>query len=323
MKIAGLKREIAERENARGEISRKVNGYCEKKFGIENFFSIADKHFERQTSKFQVCLSRQVPTPNIEHLALYLSAKEWGIEPLFLSLIRDTFPQNSTNEYKKSLVLMPLLVMARNGNLAINCKRISPEKNLQGAIFSELKSNCGKSLPDFHWEMMKKALPEISVEKDDLSGFFSELFLNAKKNLPEFVFEKFGRYEKKRRLSFGESFSETENVRPPADWYYFFYLLLFLDGSRGLASTVDEDPEVILWFEENNKKIQDICGFAPLILSTPLKVNVGVFHSKLNEVPQKALGGNGFMRALPRPTEDDVRFFDIMKHYEEELIAHS
>jgi hypothetical protein len=322
MRKQELSLEVIRRRSARESIRNAVNAYCEKKFGIRDFFAIADKHFMKQTDDFQICLSRQVPTPNIEHLALYLAAREWGIVPTFLSLIRDTFPQKGINEYKKSLISVPLVKKARNGGFAVNCQRVSGEKVLQGMIFSELRSFCGKRLPDFHWDMLEKAIPEGEIEKKDLSSFFSELFFEAKRCLPEFVFVRRGRYEKRFERS---NCSITDDIRPPADWYYFFYLMIFLDGFRGLASTVDEDLKVVRWFEENNQKIKDICGFAPLILDTPLKVRMGEFHSKLNEIPQKALvGGSEFLGSLSRPISTDKScFFEIMKHYEKELIARS
>ncbi len=176
MKLGQLKNEIEKRRYAQGHIKERINAYCKKNFGIENFFLIANKHFPKQDS-FQICLARQVPMPNIEHLSLYLAANEWGISPMFLSLVRDTFPQRGINNYKKSIISIPLLKKGRKGGLIVNCKRVSDQKNLQGAIFSELKSHCGKTLPEFHWEMMKKAIPEEEIEKKDLSNFFSELFL--------------------------------------------------------------------------------------------------------------------------------------------------
>ncbi|MFZ2188067.1 MAG: hypothetical protein WAV73_00700 [Candidatus Moraniibacteriota bacterium] len=321
MKREQIKKEVATRRNAQGEIRSSINAFCAKEFGIEDFFAIADKHFPEQLDEFQVCLVRQVPTPNVEHLATYLSAKAWGLEPVYMSLTRDSFPQQATeNQYKKSLVNSPRMFRGRKG-ISVQHERLVQDSVLQNIILSDLGTKCGRKLPEVHWELMGKAIPN-PPQKLELAGFFQELLMSSSKNLPRCVFVRQGRREK---MFYGCNFSEANDPRPPADWYYFFYLLLFVSGSRGLASTVDEDPEVLAWFKEGNQKIENICGFLPLILDTPLKVEVDGFCSKLNEIPRKALGGNGFLKSLPAPPQATVDgcFFGLMKHYEEGLIAHS
>ncbi|MFA5961306.1 MAG: hypothetical protein WC848_01315 [Parcubacteria group bacterium] len=321
MKRKQIEKEVAARTNRRDQIRSSVNAYCAEEFGIKDFFAIADKHLPEQMGGFQVCLVRQVPTPNVEHLATYLSAKAWGLEPVYMSLTRDSFPQQAAeNQYKKSLVNSPRMFHGRKG-ISVQHERLVQDSVLQNIILADLRTKCGRKLPEVHWELMEKAIHN-PPQKLELAGFFQELLMSSSKNLPRCVFVRQGRREK---IFYGCDLSEANDPRPPADWYYFFYLLLFVSGSRGLASTVDEDPEVIAWFRESNQKIKNICGFLPLILDTPLKVEADGFCSKLNEIPRKALGGNGFLRSLPTPSQTTIDgcFFDLMKHYEKELIAHS
>jgi hypothetical protein len=321
MKRDQVEREAATRRCAQVEIRSSINAFCAKEFGIKDFFVIADKYFPEQMDGFQICLVRQIPTPNVEHLATYLSAKAWGLEPVYMSLTRDSFPQQAAeNPYKKSLVNSPRMFHGRNG-ISVQFERISQEGALQNIIFSDLGTKCGRKLPEVHWELMEMAIPN-PPQKLELSSFFQELLLSSSKNLPHSVFVRQGRREK---MSSYYGYSEANDPRPPAAWYYFFYLLLFVSGYRGLASTVDEDPEVVEWFRESNQKIKDICGFLPLILDTPLKVEVDGFCSKLNEIPRKALGGNGFFKSLSAPSQATIDgcFFGLMNHYEKELIAQS
>lgn len=317
MKLFQVKNEIEQRRKNAKKIRSKINEFCNEKYGIENFFAIADKHLGCEDN-FQICLARQIPTPNIEHIALYLASREWGMKPLFLSLIRDSYPQNEKNGYKKSLVNSPMIFRGRNGKIVAQNIKFSKEKALQNAILSEIKNVNGISLPEMHWSLMKQAITHDLPVKKDMSDFFSEVLSCAKKNLPRKIFVKNGKHEQK--IDFCNY--KLDEARPPADWYYIFHLLLFLEGRYGLASTVDENQEVINWFRINNQKIKDICGFYPLILDIPLKVNADGFCSSLNEIPKKSLSGNGFMSSISLSKQSsEMCFFEIMKHYETELIV--
>jgi len=320
MNFKEIEKEIDLRRRSREEIRSRVTDFCRDEFGINDFFKIVDKYFCNNTERFKICLARQVPTPNVEHISLRCSVADWGFEPIFISLTRDSYSQNGEDAYKNSLINSPRMFVGRKGNLVVQSKRLIKDCFLNNTIFSEIELECGDSLPDVHWGWMKEVFAEKTPQKIEIGGFFSEVLFNAKKNLPKHVFAKANKREV--RIPYSDK-DCNEDLRPPADWYYFFYLLLFLEGQFGLASTIDEDPKIIGWFEKNNQLIENICGVRPLILNTPLKVQVGNFLSKLNEIPRKALGGNGYLDSISKPNQPvaDLSFFQLMKHYQKEIIA--
>lgn len=323
-----IKDAIQLRQESKEMIREKINEYCFKMYGIENLFSIIDTIFPKNEG-LDICLARQIPTPNIEHLSLKLSVRylsqSQGIQaqPLFMSFHRDAYP-NVQNSYKKSLVNIPILFRSKKGTLITQGQKIS-KGDIQGMILSEIDSIFNKKLPEYHWELMEKAFYEDAklLHKTDVTIFFQSVLNACTKNLPEKMYLRKGVKEElvetKELIRQGLNIKDLD-LRPPATWYYFFYLCLFLDGHKALASTLDEDPNVLAWFDTNNVQMEQICGFQPFILDTPLRVNTGELVSKLEEVPKKALGGNGFLKSLG-PLESNLDFFRIMNHYQKELIT--
>ncbi len=324
---------VEERLADSAQIRKRIDAFCADTYGIERFSEIVEKHFPVQDKKLQVCLARQIPTANIEHLAVKAAVdclQESGVDAttVFLSFVRDGFASNC---YKMSLVKLPFIFRSRKGKIVVEGQKILDKQQrycIEGRIFAYMRTIDGNSLVEHHKQMLCDALKIKSETLHflDASDFFTEILCKAKKNGPMFVYKKRG--EKEVKAPFRGHVEADKVMRPPADWYYLFYLFIFADGRRALASTVDEDPRVVQWFEKSVAQIKDICGFVPLLLSTPLKVSVQVgvnggaktHHSKLNEIPKKALSNNGWMHAIPSPDLADT-FYNIVRHYEEQFIA--
>ena len=301
------------------KIRNSINDYCSEKYGIENFFSIVDE-FLPESDKTQVCLARQVPTANIEHIALKLAADYLNLEALFLSFSRDSYPQ-SLNEYKKSLVKPIYLFKSRQGRITPQGSKLA-SGNVQGLILSEIKTSKGSRIVDFHQELIESVFykPGTSPRQEEMSVFFSKILTSCSKNLPEKVFVKNGERE---ILTDIRDVDDLSLVRPPASWYYLFYLFIFVDGKRVLADSYScDDGKIKSCFIDNIELIKKISGFEPLIFEVPNFIEVDGYRSNLTEIPKKSLEGNGFLNKINKP-EQDKSFKLTMEHFAQELIFNS
>jgi len=76
-----------------------------------------------------------------------------------------------------------------------------------------------------------------------------------------------------------------KSLRPPAEWYYLFYMMMFLDGTAALVRTVGHDnDECCEWFTKAAQNIKSVCGFEPLFIDVPDQVEVNGYQSNLFEV---------------------------------------
>jgi hypothetical protein len=331
MNTKKLLEEIRVRELNRDAIRKSINDFCFKEYGVCDFFAIADKYLQENTGSnvFKICLARQVPCQNIEHLAINRLASfltENGIETMALPMAfaRDSY--TSSNEYKTSLAKIPHLFRSRKGGLVVKRENIlasHQRENVDGKILDRLETENGISLVDFHYSLRKSIFGESDCFVD-FSSFVKEIARQSVEsgslNMPEYVFIRSGIKEKKVRASEAD-FSNGQDPRPPADWYYFLYLMLFLDGSCALASTIDEDPRVISWFTANIARIEEICGFKPLFVDTPLKVSVDEFSSKLNEFPKWVSEDLDWESKISLSEMSDHKLYHVVEHIEKQLIA--
>lgn len=317
--VSQLKLEIREREARREDIRKAINRFCKEKYGIEDFFVLADSFFD-SIDGFAVCLARQVSTINVEHTACHLLS-EWlssaigrKVVTLPLSLIQDSYV--SSNPYKVSLVKLPWLARGRkSGQLVVNNERIAYGEHERWTLGS-IKTISGKELPQHHLALREEAFgPNVVVE---LSPFFQQLLeesLNSSKGPAEAYQTVSGRVTRVRAKA------GMENLRPPADWIYLFHLMLFLDGKRALLSTVGDNDEVGGWFARAIRAIEEIAGLPPLIIDTPVKVQVENHKSNLLEYPTGILK-DGWQKGINMPPIDpSLSVFHTTENLERQVIA--
>jgi hypothetical protein len=321
MNARELRKEIAWRTEKRSEIRRAINAYCAEVYGLENYFGRMDTLYSGQ-KKFALCLARQVPTANIEHAAKrllvdWLNAQDFACEPFSLALTVDgLYCANST---KTAYYRVPYVFRGRKGNLVVERDRIVANVQ-EGNILSGLTTVDGRLLPEFHYALREKAFgqrPDASLV--DFSPFYQELFKlclgnNGKK--PSHVFIDDNGREVKRVLS---QVNGSKISRPPKDWYYPLYLMMFLDGRRALLFTEGDDLAITSMLDEVFSLTKKLTGFEPLMIMTPKKVEVENYQGDLSEVPKYLFSDEEWKKRVAAPPEDSD-LYSAMKHFEESLL---
>lgn len=309
-KIEDLRKEIEERARNREGIRSLINGYCKTHYGIADFYSTAGEFFKRQQG-FEICLSRQIPTASIQHLAKHLFA-EWlalrgGIpaKPIALAFGADSFL--FSNALKKSYVDVPLYSRGRISNRKIVVGKDRAE--LDGKILNRICAVTGKTLPVFHQGWREQILGNDRTEID-LSDFFLKclqqcLDCDTAEEKPDYVFvESSGDKEKTiaTKLLGGQKI-----LRPPAEWYYPIYLMLFVDSSRALLSADKHSPKSDSLYEEAIGIIKRVTGFSPLIIHIPKEIKIG-YTSNLLELPEWVLRDKNWKNKIGMPSNDSTLF---------------
>lgn len=316
MTAEGLKREVARRGREREEIRRAIDNVAEKWRGIPNFSATAESFFP-ENGELEICLARQIPTANIECAAHFLLAKELSrkmeieVSPLCFSFTRDRY--FSKNKYKKSLIKFPFLKKGRNGHF-VRIETLA--KGIEdGEILSSIKTKEDQPLVDFHLTLHADCFRESRI--CDFSRFFETILLGAieTEKAPSKIYYKSGK--KETAFSPNNNFS-AGGLRPPADWYYLPYLLLFLDGKRALYSTIGDDPTVSLWFKEASEICKEEIGFSPLIFDAPEEAEAEGCKSTLYEHPL-LLRENGWAEKIAGNCTTDI--FNMLRHIEEQIIS--
>ena len=292
-----LRREIERRRKDSQRLGRAVVDFCYREYGLRHFASrVAVTMGESET--FQVCLARQIPTANIEHLAAHALAR-WLTDAMgmparavALGLRRDIF--TLANPYKRSLVCIPWLGRGRRGP-AVRIDSIFPWlERLEGIILGRIVTREGQTLPAYHRTMRDRAFGDADVSVD-LSAFHRDNLqhcaqLGKRELLPRRVFLRKDEREEEQPVDPKRPAAPFPGgVRPPAEWYYLFYLMLFLDGRRALLSTVGDDEEVTGWFRDSIARIEAATGERPLIISTPAEASTEWIRSSLLECPDPEL----------------------------------
>lgn len=323
MKIQDLKQEITSRQAKKLEIRQKVEEHFYRHYGIPRFFSKVDEMFEAQ-KKFQVCLARQVPNSNVECLAQVLFAQWLNAEPVVIGFTADAFC--GENDLKTSYCKVPFLKRTRKGVLHVQNQNVVSKEdrnNLDGRTLKEINTVDNVSLPQYHLSLRDKALGDQN-KVADISELFRYCAVNALLNgyrKPPHVYTDGGGREMKKPITLVGD--EEDVLRPPADWYYLFYLALFLDGDRALLSTVGDSPTVQRWFSEAIEELRNVTGgFTPLIINTPDNVEVDGYTSELLEVPLWPLQlGTSLERNVSSPSTKDM--LSAYQHFEEEVVKKS
>lgn len=311
-----LKKEVAKRGRKREEIRRAVDNVAEKYRGIPNFSATAESFFPGN-GELEICVARQIPTANIECAAHFLLAKELSekmeieVSPLYFSFTRDRY--SSINKYKKSLIKFPILKKGRKGRF-VRVETLA--KGIEdGEIFSSIETKENQLLVDFHSTLHANCFRGSRVY--DFSRFFEAILLGAigTEKAPSKIYYKAGK--KEATIPPNNNFN-AGGLRPPADWYYLPYLLLFLSGKRALYSTVGDDQTVSLWFKEANKICEEEIGFSPLIFDAPEKAEAEGCKSTLYEHPL-LLRENGWEEKVSGNCTTDI--FNMLRHIEEQIIS--
>lgn len=309
-KIEELRREIKNRTENREKIRARIDEYCERYYGIKDFSSIAEELFGEQQG-FGVCLSRQIPTVSIQHLAKHLFARwltENGVSavPIALGFKADSF--FFASDLKRSYCDIPYYeVFSATKRVVERCQvrkiikgkeRIELDGRILGNITTVVE---GKTLVSFHQDLRGQVLGEDRLEID-LSDFFQECLKKCldseSKEKPDYVFVENGNSKEKTVAT--ENLNGHKILRPPAEWYYVLYLLLFLDGSRALLSADKHSKKSEALYEKAINAIEKAIGFSPLIISIPKEIKLGSgYKSNLLEVP-KEIVANSYSDELPK-----------------------
>lgn len=305
-----LEREIALRVKDREVIRDRVRSYVFRKFGIEDLFALANETLG-EVNGFEVCLSRQITTANTEHAAVsafsnwLTSNMNVEVAGRFLSFTRDAY---MPNPYKRSLVRLPQLKRGRKGPF-LNYQKIA--NPCEGEILSLISTQKNLSLPSFHENLREGIIAKEKVS--DLSDFFQNLAKSAKKNGPPSVYLRRGGKEEK---SF--RFDVRDDLRPPAEWYYLPYLLLFMDGSRGLLCTINQKSGVYKHFTNSLSEIKKEIGFLPLLIPVPKEiiweVN-GHFEPRGENIFSEAIFKSGWQSEINIPSSLNLHeAFESIEH---------
>lgn len=323
--VLDLKCEIEARLKRKDETRERIAQFCHQVYGIADFFSLVNKFFPSDDNAFFICLARQIPTINIEHVAFHL-LPQWlsvtldrEVVALPLAFARDSYA--AQNKYKKSLIKLPWLRRGRNGRF-IHCQNILALKELKdGTILGQLKTVDGRELPEFHQALRSAAFGENKTI--EVSLFHRQCLIdclrNKKRAAPLVVYRRVGEREVR---AYSADVSITEDIRPSAEWFYLFHLMLFLDGQMGLLSTIGDDPEVERWFSGVIETIERVAGVKPLIIPVPKEVEVDSFKSELLEYPQLVLDSAGWqdLIAMP-PFNPRLPIFIAKEHLEKKIIG--
>lgn len=288
--------EIMRRRERAGEIREKINTYCRNVFGIKDFFFLVDSYFNScpgYREKLMVCLARQVPCPSIEHLATQVFVEWLGRAEISASFVPLSFTRDSVataNKYKASIIKPGMLYRTRSGSLhvdRVNLLDRSMRGTVEGVVFDRLKTATGEMITDHHALALKSILG-CDLKSIDLSRLFGEIVRTAvvgrSHNIPPHLYVRHLDRERKEDIHLVD-FKNGCDPRPPAIWYYLFYLFIFTDGNCALVEG-QEDGAVSAWFAQSIAHIKGICGFEPLIVRMPINTKVGEYVSELYEVPR-------------------------------------
>lgn len=324
--LTELKAEISRREAARPQIRERIAAFMKEKFGISNFWKIVDNFFQGQEG-FGLCLARQIPTSNIEHVGLALLC-EWlqnqGFKCEFspLALYADSYIGG--NDYKESLVKIPWVMDRRKrpGEITQQTEKLLQKSEIVGTgyVFSQMQHHAGTPLTEHHLQLLGNALGYLPPVRD-ISPYFrltAQLALGADApRKPDEVYVTNGTC--RERLVRATQLEDANFSRPRARWYYFIYLLVLVDGHRGLLSTVDDCDDVTGWFDDAIREIEEICGFQPLIIDVPVKVVGNGYESFLNEHSLRVQQGD-WRKLISQPSPEST-IFDAAEHFQKSILT--
>lgn len=325
MKIVELKEEIERRKIKADEIHQAMDRYCQERYGIRNFSAIVARIFALQKN-FGLCIGRQIPTASIELLALEAFA-QWlgqaGIanETSPLAFLNDSLGGRSESALKRSYYRLPVLQRGRNGLYCLNQNLLGKGagKNLDNLILGRVRTNEGQSLAAYHYSLYAKALGRIKP-MIDISPYFIEFLkasIKAGLGRPKSVYIQNGDYECRLPIS---ALNGQPLNRPPAEWYYLFHLLMYVDGERALLFGVGDDQQFVEMFQSNIARVKEITGFEPIVIYIPDHIETAGYTSKhVTEIPAWVLADTDWLEKVSMPAAD-MPLFDAYASFEKQLI---
>lgn len=323
MIIQDLRDEIVERVAKKDKIRKAINQHCLDVYGIVKYSEMIDEYFKWQDG-FAICVCRQIPTINIEHLAKKLMAK-WmtdnglATKAIPPALLNDSF--SGANALKCSLVSLPWLKRGKSG-LFCERERIlakADRGNLDGRILADIQTADGRKLFQYHYDLRKKVLGEEEIlDASTIFLKFLKMSIEARKcKAMQGIYIQDGLYEKKINLN---DWRMEKITRPVADWYYLLHLMMYVDGSRAMLSTIGDNDKVLRWITEAKEKVKEITGFEPLMIDTPNQIKTDKYISEhLTEIPDWVFKDPNWRNKITMP-EGSSSLFEACAHFESELI---
>lgn len=265
-----LQRALSERISRREEARNRVNEFVRTGYGIPAMTEILPRFFSFLHQEEPVAfLARQVASMCVEDVAFEVGARSLGLQPVVVPFGQDTFTKD--NHDKLHRVKIPWTSWSKKGHLVLAHERICQGSNddIEGLPLDRIICGNGESLPRFHQGLRARA--NITAATTDVSPLHTFLLTNAPSR-PQFIFRETagGRVEKR---SLAESDLILTRDRPPASWYYPYYLSWFIDGTMVLFETYDNPIGEVCYAKAMFEKAMHIVtaetGFVPLVVKIP------------------------------------------------------
>ncbi|MGE5540911.1 MAG: hypothetical protein ACM3TU_01350 [Bacillota bacterium] len=264
-----LAREIDHRREHREEIRASMNAFAKARYGVRDMHSLVARHIPFQEDGFPAAvLARQIASVCAEDVAFELGARRLACAPLVLTFTRDSFTKN--NHDKLHRVKVPWIEWSKKGNLVLEFERLSPCSNdqLEAIPLDRIGTVTAVSLPEHHLAL--RAAAGMRGEVKDVFPLTSTM-LHRATNRPEFVYREIE--ERERRISVSATDPLENRDRPPASWYYPYYLSWFLDGTLVLFETYDNPLGDVAHakslFERTMQDVTIATGYSPLVVKVP------------------------------------------------------
>lgn len=339
---ASLAREVDHyRTEAAGTIDR-LDRFAADTYGIEGVSQLFQEWWGKGSAP-TICLARQLITWSTEQLAFSLVGEELrhalGYDWKILPFTGDCYGQHP---YKESLVKIRSLGFRSDGSLEASSKvprvNVIGDKERRGKlcgaeprILSAIETDAGifwgrprpaMRLPAFHASFWKEITGKDAEQSPKDAGTLHNALLRRSmesdsSGTPSYFFREVEGRAVRCDVERWTDLTPEEKclTRPPAQWYYFFYLSLFTTGERILFASLDDDKDVHAMFGIM-EDVQRVTGKMPLIVAIPYKEQIGDWTLRFNEVNPTLLGNAwppGHCIGLPKK---EIPFFDRMRETE-------
>jgi len=302
----------------------RLDAYVFERYGIPSVSSLIEQWWG-PAGRTAFCLPRQIVTWSIEQLAFAGLGKglsrtmelDWKMLPF----VSDCYGRH---RYKESLIKIPELVFDAKGTCTGTRKtEVIGSKERRGEINSgkpyilrEIETDEGEfwkehygkmSLPGFHGKCWRRATgedPPCATDAGLLHNSILSSCMQSSGEKPEYYFLEEEKRAVQCSLHWHELSAEKRaTARPPAQWYYFFFLSLFTTGERILCEAPGDDRKVIGMFKVM-EDIERVTGKMPLIVTLPERYQSGRCSFTFDEVNPSVLESDFFQKEgdLPDPT---------------------
>lgn len=284
-----LDKELSERKK-NGEINENINIWMANTYGLENFNQMVKNYFGLNgNGETTAILARHIPSVKVEDIVNFIGTKKLGLKFISPSFYKDLFTVSSWS--KASCIKMPILKHEGNAinkkYLYLSCKKgdkcLAPNQlhELNNIPLEKITTTENVRLVDYHEALRARVFNGESASLE-FSNFFENCFSIARecgKVDPSIIaFQTVDGLQ--RKVKVGDVSSDMV-LRPSMAWYYPIFFSLFLNGNFVLLETYGNAPGAIGEFEESVRISKEISGgFAPLVIETPLDIQVGNFVSK-------------------------------------------